>query len=72
MAAAPFGDRGVLLGHAMEALQDAFDVYPSFEVAPGMLEMVSNRRDISLQFFLLEHSSCSLQSHTESGLRPWH
>lgn len=40
MADTPFGDKRQLLGHALDALRDAFDVHTPFEFSPGMLEMV--------------------------------
>lgn len=42
MAKTPFGDKGQLLGHALDALCDAFDVHTPFEFSPGMLETVGH------------------------------
>jgi len=42
MANTPFGDEGLLLGHALDALRDAFDVHTPFEFSPGMLEAVGH------------------------------
>jgi hypothetical protein len=41
MATTPFAEKGRLIGHALDALRDAFDVYPPFEFSTGMLDMVS-------------------------------
>jgi hypothetical protein len=42
MATTPFAGRDILLGHAQDALRDAFDVHTPFEISSGMLEMVRN------------------------------